>query len=795
MRTCAIAVLAGLSSLVSSQTLDLDYIEAQTLSTATINLYQQAQTVEYNQATAIADVVAAVLETPVADPGKERFNTGDVLQKRDEPAVTFQVLVPICQTLHGTLYDSPEDTVTDRVGKFLNDAALQDQAVNAITPAGYTQVFRNLKNASQANGYMGYRMLSTYNVSECANICTSTLGCQAFNIYLERGPSQVPGTDCLDPPALVNPFCALWGGPVSTDNALNEGQYREQFHVVITASNGYVASSSLNRLSSFAILAPLDCNGNDSYMGMRLWSDGPFDRQRCAAICDATTQYNVDHHPVDSKIPPRLCKFYNTFIVSKNFISQGQYCAMYSQFWDPELYANNSGQYDGDGNRYTISSSEFFHNNTEVTSPICPADLAGLRDDYIASVFCTSYISYAGPATVSTTITNTATSEVCSTAAVTTTTKGTSITPTPEVSSTTSFQPIVSISSDLRKRENDAGEVVGAVVAVFPDKIADPAITGSVPVEVTISAKDLSIAGAYSSATSEAISQLAVRETGSLTSSTDGSAPTTTPPAVSIPVLDKRQTALTPAFFQGRDYRDISSACSQIVDTVTQTTTYSATPDATVRPIVDCSSASVCDDDSPPTLISGSFFNSSYKVDDIYYNISLPFEICIYDNCSSNVHPTSNGIITLGDFATGQYNNDRNDIPATDFPSETALFVYWDDLYIFPSQSHYMAYSICGQEGSRKVVFSWKLGRYQTVGPVFDGRVWSFSATFFENENSHIVLDYGTIPDRGISASVGLQSASGAFFEYSHLETKIRNGLRLSFDARHERFGIDTIRR
>lgn len=79
-----------------------------------------------------------------------------------------------------------------------------------------------------------YTILSTYNASECADICTRTLGCQAFNLYFERGPSKVPGPDCRNPPALVIPFCALWGGPVSTGNALNEGQYREQFHVVIT---------------------------------------------------------------------------------------------------------------------------------------------------------------------------------------------------------------------------------------------------------------------------------------------------------------------------------------------------------------------------------------------------------------------------------------------------------------------------------------------------------------------------------------------------------------------------------
>lgn len=522
-------------------------------------------------------------------------------------------------------------------------------------------------------------------------------------------------------------------------------------------------NSSLNRLSSFAILAPLDCNGNDSYMGMRLLTDGaPFDKQRCAAICDATTRYNIDHPPANPATPPRLCKFYNTFILSKNFISQGQYCAMYSQYWDPEVYANNSGQYDGEGNHYTISSSEFFHNETDVTSPICPADIAGLQDDIIADVFCSSYLSFSRPAQVSTTLTNTATFEVCSTP-----TAPPVANPPASLSSAnlSTAGPLVTTYTPLSaarvKRDVNMGQVAEAVVAVYPAKVADPAITGSVPAEVTITVKDLSIPGAYSAATLEAMSQLEMSKTATVVSPTDPPAPIMAPQATAMPVLYKRQTALIPAVFNGRDDRDISSACSQIVDTATATMTYFASIPATVSPVVDCSNVTVCTDKTPPKLIGGSFSNATVKLDDVYYNINLPFEICIYSTCSSTVHPSSNGVITLGSFATSEYNNSYYAIPSSKLPNETALFAYWDDLYIFPGQAQYMDYSICGREGTRTVIFSWKLGRYQTGGPVFDGRVWSFSATFFENARSRIVLDYKTIPDRGALASVGLQGPLG----------------------------------
>lgn len=75
--------------------------------------------------------------------------------------------------------------------------------------------------------------MSGYNVQECADRCTRTLGCQGFNTYFERSPSQVPAPACPDPHGAANPFCVLWGGPVSEDNASNEGQWREQYHVVI----------------------------------------------------------------------------------------------------------------------------------------------------------------------------------------------------------------------------------------------------------------------------------------------------------------------------------------------------------------------------------------------------------------------------------------------------------------------------------------------------------------------------------------------------------------------------------
>lgn len=155
MRICVIIALVGPVNLAFAQTIDLAYVDAQPVATPTLILYQKEQIVEYNQATAISEMVAAVSATPIPYPEQEHLKTRDSLHRRDDPAVVTQVLLPACQDLEGTLYDVPDDTVTDRVAKFLNDTDLQDQAINAASPLGYTQVFQNIQNSSQAHGYMG----------------------------------------------------------------------------------------------------------------------------------------------------------------------------------------------------------------------------------------------------------------------------------------------------------------------------------------------------------------------------------------------------------------------------------------------------------------------------------------------------------------------------------------------------------------------------------------------------------------------------------------------------------------
>jgi hypothetical protein len=131
----------------------------------------------------------------------------------------------------------------------------------------------------------------------------------------------------------------LYGGPVTQATATNLGQWRDDFHVVIAGSNGYVSTSIATpfsyqpavALGNAAINAPLDCNGNNTFMGVKIFTTGPFDASLCAAACSAQSDYNIAHPPKNGI--PQTCQFFNTYLLYNGTHSVGQYCSLYSETW------------------------------------------------------------------------------------------------------------------------------------------------------------------------------------------------------------------------------------------------------------------------------------------------------------------------------------------------------------------------------------------------------------------------------------------------------------------------------
>ncbi|KAF2802122.1 uncharacterized protein BDZ99DRAFT_577093 [Mytilinidion resinicola] len=120
-------------------------------------------------------------------------------------------------------------------------------------------------------------------------------------------------------------------------------------------------------LENAAIKAPWNCNGVDTYISTEIFKTGHLDVELCAAACTAKSAYNLRHPPAKGK--PKTCQFFNTYLLYKNGVNIGQYCALYTETWS-KSFAKDTGHYQG-RDRYTIGSSYSFSNAKDKGVPKC----------------------------------------------------------------------------------------------------------------------------------------------------------------------------------------------------------------------------------------------------------------------------------------------------------------------------------------------------------------------------------------------------------------------------------------
>ena len=340
------------SPLVARQDIDFDLVDdTPNPTTASIPLGETSQAVSHDLAEATEEATATPLPANTTPTGA---------QKR-EPVIAGRAACDPQPTGSGPV------AAIDTAEEFLTYSALSTAATGATTPSGYSNTFQDLHASSSAYGYMGMTTLSSYDPAQCAAFCDNIDGCLGINIFFERNPTLEPGVGCEDPPSTTVIKCVFWGGYVEAANALNEGQYRDQFHVVIAGSNGYMKTAipevdgyDGEALGNAAINAPLDCNGQDTYMGSKLFTTSRFDPGLCrsryilpasrvsperltpqpigAAACESQNEYNIAHPPAIGD--PAICTFFTTYLMAKNGSPEGQYCALYTQYWDIS-YATN----------------------------------------------------------------------------------------------------------------------------------------------------------------------------------------------------------------------------------------------------------------------------------------------------------------------------------------------------------------------------------------------------------------------------------------------------------------------
>ncbi|KAH7379512.1 hypothetical protein BKA66DRAFT_466170 [Pyrenochaeta sp. MPI-SDFR-AT-0127] len=249
------------------------------------------------------------------------------------------------------------------VGAYTNvNGQLRKNARAVSTPTGYKKVFTDKLAATEQIGHLTYKNIDSgkYDVNECAKFCDKEKYCLGFNIYYERDPKREPAAACPNPSPITNVKCSIYGYHITENSATNAGQKRQNFQVAITGSNGYSkvghTCHPAPSVKNFkpptdlpaAINAPLiKKNGRDydTYNGMRLFNTNPHDPSLCGAACEAQTEYDRKNL-VNSRGEYKPCNFFTSYILTKNGVPLGTYCALYTQEWNPS-YATNTGYKDG----------------------------------------------------------------------------------------------------------------------------------------------------------------------------------------------------------------------------------------------------------------------------------------------------------------------------------------------------------------------------------------------------------------------------------------------------------------
>ncbi|KAF3004753.1 hypothetical protein E8E13_000515 [Curvularia kusanoi] len=679
------------------------------------------QVVPFNENAAIAAVASAVAADPldvkpVSEPTAAPKLKGHMKRAACDPEPSNP------KTYEFDLSSAPN---------FRADPKIASLANGASTPSGYFNTFTNLQGASSAYGYLGYKVVTSYDPSVCASLCDSKSGCLGFNIYVERDPSKTPGEGCTNPDAIANIKCSFWGGPVYTDTATNKGQWRRQFEVAIAGSNGYSSLKTQTadgynqvELKNNAINAPLDCNKQGSYMGYQLFTQGAFDAKLCATACKEHNKYAIAHPPATGK--PQLCRYFNTYILLKNSVSQGQYCSMYTQEWDAS-FATNNGQYRGT-DKYTIQYSFGFTDNSDNGMPVCPNDLAYLKT--AGQDFCTSFIGYSQPTTTAT-ITDTATATSTPPLQIVTVTRETIVATETAV---TAFGR-----RHARRQESTTAEIKTDVV-VGPYEVA-------VVDTKTLSVEDL---------------PAGVQLNDTMKAQLNGG-------------VQKRAIA-TPASISAWPTDKISAACSLIatgISTVTEATT--ATVTATIAPPLSTTETlqfkTCIVPQAQPTapsytkIVGGDPSEGVPMVPganpQIYYGdqytLNLPFAVKIFDSESTQIIISIEGYIVVGDY---HYK------------------VFEDyDYYFYEGWSNGMFYRVEGPIGSRKITFSWFTSTSRWGHTRFH-----FTSTFDEAKPGVLIsklFDKTTVYDRGAMAVYG----NDKNLNFADDSTNVQEGQQVVFDT------------
>jgi hypothetical protein len=718
-----------------------------------------SEIIAYATATAIQAAVADQTENPLSVyPAVTAIPINEAGEDDDDLVVPTTTAAPGKRGLEVRSACDPQKTMAnyysvniDSYSAFKADPTIASVANAAPTPSGYTQNFKNLGGASNALGYLGYAMVNKgqtgYDVQWCANKCNAIAGCNSFNIYMERDPVLEPGAGCRNPAPFANIKCSFWGSGLTPETTKqNQGQYQADFQVAIAGSNGYTSwklggpipdyGTPLS-LNTSVMNAPLnDCAGTYTYLGYKLFQDGPYDVSLCAAACDTQTAYNLAHPPKNGK--PVKCSAFGSYILTMTnktaSYQQGQMCTLYTAGYD-KSYAKNFVSYDDRiGAKYTYSYS-FFYSRPD-RQPICKADILSLQAS--GADFCTSYLGYVQPVTTTTTTT---------TPALTVSTKFVD----GEVRyATQAGVPTTTITANAQWKRQD-GESASAGLA-------------SLTVEATTTFATVDSVPEYSAVILGEISQTITAANGTVPTDAPDNivAPTGAPDSAAARRALYVRAVATPANVAGWAATRISEACSAVATgtstsvsvtvapTPVTTTTATNVATTTLQACVVPTTAAGYKDFIPiwGRWSDGQIQDNQYSVSGSEASVQLPFPVTISGQTSNSIRVGTNGYIAIGSAHLYAFAGQGS-----------GLYIYGGRNGVF--------YRIAGDVGSRTVVVSWYAGTYN-----YGHQQNHFTVTLFENRPGYVQYKYYDVvmqPDPSAYVALGSPDSFTYFSPYGQV--------------------------
>jgi hypothetical protein len=207
----ALAVCASIVSAQSTTSIDIDAISV-AIPTSVFNLPVVYVTAE--DAPTITATTLATTAIPSSDPSATNVfdspadvtaalsSASELAAATSSAAVDKRGASSCVPQPTGINYSVKPDTAAGWVADTVLPASAS--AANKAVPTGYVSSFVALNASNSADGYMGFTLMTSYDIPGCAAKCNAISGCNSFNIYFERDPSVNPDdASCSDPPSTV----------------------------------------------------------------------------------------------------------------------------------------------------------------------------------------------------------------------------------------------------------------------------------------------------------------------------------------------------------------------------------------------------------------------------------------------------------------------------------------------------------------------------------------------------------------------------------------------------------------